>query len=327
MFYVKKEVLDEVKKIDALTYISDFEAYDLRKCGNSYMLKSHDSLKLSNGKWMWHSRGIGGKTALDFLIKVRGFSFIEAVQILIEKYKISSKTDEKINKEIQKNIHCEAKKISQSERNFNEKAVKNFTLPKKNYNSFLIKKYLIGRKIDEEIIDFCIDNDLIYEDELHHNVVFIGFNEEGKPAHASYRSTVKRVLGDVSGSDKRYAFRIKMSDKKSVHVFEAAIDLLSYTTLIKMSGKDFRKENYLSLDGISGTGTDENAMLHPALKKYLEMFPETEKIYLHLDNDKAGRHTTENIKFLLKDTRTVIDSPPPCGKDVNDFLLSECENR
>lgn len=67
------------------------------------MLKSHDSLKLSNGKWMWHSRGIGGKTALDFLIKVRGFSFIEAVQILIEKYKIFSKPDEKINKEIEKN--------------------------------------------------------------------------------------------------------------------------------------------------------------------------------------------------------------------------------
>ena len=87
MFYLKKEVLDEVKKIDALTYISDFEAYDLRKCGNSYMLKSHDSLKLSNGKWMWHSRGIGGKTALDFLIIVRGFYFIEAVQILIENIK------------------------------------------------------------------------------------------------------------------------------------------------------------------------------------------------------------------------------------------------
>lgn len=291
------------------------------------MLKSHDSLKLSNGKWMWHSKGIGGRTALDFLIKVRGFSFIEAVQILIEKYKIFSKPDEKINKEIEKNIQSEAKKFSQSERNFNEKAVKNFTLPKKNYNSFLIKKYLFGRKIDEEIINFCINNDLIYEDKLHHNVVFIGFNEEGKPTHASYRSTIKRVLGDVSGSDKRYAFRIKMSDKKSVHVFEAAIDLLSYATLIKMSGKDFRKENYLSLDGISGTGTDENAMLHPALKKYLEMFPETEKIYLHLDNDKAGRTAAENIKFLLKDTRTVIDSPPPCGKDVNDFLLSECENR
>ena len=325
MFYVKKEVLDEVKKIDALTYISDFEAYDLRKCGNSYMLKSHDSLKLSNGKWMWHSRGIGGKTALDFLIKVRGFSFIEAVQILIEKYKIFSKPDEKIDKEIEKNIQSEAKKIYQSERNFNEKAVKNFTLPKKNYNSFLIKKYLSGRKIDEEIINFCINNNLVYEDELHHNIVFAGYDENGKPAHASYRSTVKRVLGDVSGSDKRYAFRIKMSDKKSVHVFEAAIDLLSYATLIKMSGKDFRRENYLSLDGISGTGTDEN--LHPALKKYLEMFPETEKIYLHLDNDKAGRHATENIKFLLKNTRTVIDSPPPSGKDVNDFLLSECENR
>lgn len=102
MLYVKKEVLDEVKKIDALTYISDFEAYDLRKCGNSYMLKSHDSLKLSNGKWMWHSKGIGGRTALDFLIKVRGFSFIEAVQILIEKYKIFQNLMKKLIKKLKK---------------------------------------------------------------------------------------------------------------------------------------------------------------------------------------------------------------------------------
>lgn len=66
------------------------------------MLKSHDSLKLSNGKWMWHSKGVGGRTALDFLIKVRGFSFIEAVQILIEKYKIFSKPDEKLIKKLKK---------------------------------------------------------------------------------------------------------------------------------------------------------------------------------------------------------------------------------
>lgn len=76
------------------------------------MLKSHDSLKLSNGKWMWHSKGIGGRTALDFLIKVRGFSFIEAVQILIEKYKISSINDEKINKEIQKIFRVKQKKFT-----------------------------------------------------------------------------------------------------------------------------------------------------------------------------------------------------------------------
>lgn len=66
------------------------------------MLKSHDSLKLSNGKWMWHSRGIGGKTALDFLIKVRGFSFIEAVQILIEKYKIFQNLMKKLIKKLKK---------------------------------------------------------------------------------------------------------------------------------------------------------------------------------------------------------------------------------
>ena len=42
----------------------------------------HDSLKISNGKWYWWSRGIGGVSALDYLIKVRDFSFVEAVQTI-----------------------------------------------------------------------------------------------------------------------------------------------------------------------------------------------------------------------------------------------------
>ncbi len=35
------------------------------------------SLKISNGKWIWWSRGIGGRSALDYLIKVKGYSFLE----------------------------------------------------------------------------------------------------------------------------------------------------------------------------------------------------------------------------------------------------------
>ena len=44
----------------------------------------HDSLKISNGKWMWWSRGFGGATALDYLIKVKGLSFTDAMRILTE---------------------------------------------------------------------------------------------------------------------------------------------------------------------------------------------------------------------------------------------------
>ena len=37
-------------------------------------------LQISNGKWCWFSKGIGGRSALDYLIKVQGFSFMEAIE-------------------------------------------------------------------------------------------------------------------------------------------------------------------------------------------------------------------------------------------------------
>ena len=41
--------------------------------GNTYTTRSHDSLKISNGKWMWWSQSISGRSTLDYLIKIRGY--------------------------------------------------------------------------------------------------------------------------------------------------------------------------------------------------------------------------------------------------------------
>jgi len=49
---------------------------------NVYSTKTHDRLRISSGKWWWWSRGIDGKSALDYLIKVKGISFIEAAEML-----------------------------------------------------------------------------------------------------------------------------------------------------------------------------------------------------------------------------------------------------
>lgn len=55
--------------------------------GNHYQLRDHDSLKITapDGKWFWFSRGFGGHTALDYLIKVRDIPFGEAVSTLCER--------------------------------------------------------------------------------------------------------------------------------------------------------------------------------------------------------------------------------------------------
>lgn len=83
MAYIAPAVLDKVKQMDLLSYLRDYEPYELvLLSGHTYTTRTHDSLKISNGKWMWWSRGIGGKSALDYLIAVKGIPFIEAVEIL-----------------------------------------------------------------------------------------------------------------------------------------------------------------------------------------------------------------------------------------------------
>ena len=83
MGYVTPEQIAQAKEWDLLTYLQRYDPHQLVHVGGStYCTREHDSLKISNGKWNWFSRKIGGKTALDYLIKVQGFSFTEAVETL-----------------------------------------------------------------------------------------------------------------------------------------------------------------------------------------------------------------------------------------------------
>ena len=67
-YYTEKQI-DQARSIDLLTYLQIFEPTELVHVrGNTYCTREHDSLKISNGKWMWWSRGFGGNSALDYLI-------------------------------------------------------------------------------------------------------------------------------------------------------------------------------------------------------------------------------------------------------------------
>lgn len=76
MPYIPPEVVEQARQIDLLTYLQSCEPQELvRISGNNYTTRTHDSLKISNGKWMWWSQRIGGYNALDYLVKVKGCSF------------------------------------------------------------------------------------------------------------------------------------------------------------------------------------------------------------------------------------------------------------
>ena len=298
MPYVSKEQLAAAREVDLLTYLRRLAPQELvHVSGSTYATRTHDSLKISNGKWFWWSRGIGGRNALDYLTAVEGLRLPEAVQrILGESPCIPPPPKPTIS-------HTKTE----------------FVLPPKHADTRRVFAYLRSRGIDAEIINHCIKHGQLYEDAVHHNCVFVGF-AEGKPAYAMLRGTQqgKRFIGEAAGSDKRFAFAVPVvpSSGATLCVFEGAIDALSYLTLLKQQGRDWRKANTLALGGISGKGVQRSP---PALAQYLKAAPHISRIVLCLDNDAPGRAAAAALRELLAGYE-VVDKPPARGKDYNDLL-------
>ena len=301
MPYIAPEVITEAKRMDLLTYLREYEPGELVKfSSNTYTTRTHDSLKISNGKWMWWSRGIGGKSALDYLIKVRGMDFVEAVQTIMGNGSVSFPTYENI-------------------KSYEEQPL---LLPEKSPTTDVVFDYLFGRGIDYEIISYCLEQELIIESLPYHNAVFIGYDENKEPKYAAYRATNQsRIMGDCTGSKKQYSFRLTAENTGEVHLFECAIDLLSYATLMKLEGKEWRQFNLVSLAGVySPKQKIEDSKVPVTLGRLLEKDKTIRRIVLHLDNDIAGRKATKALQTILSDKYEVVDDPPQYGKDVNDFL-------
>ena len=70
---VSKAEIERARELDLLTYLQTYEPHELVRISSAvYSTRSHDSLKISNGKWYQWSTGIGGVSALDYLVKVQG---------------------------------------------------------------------------------------------------------------------------------------------------------------------------------------------------------------------------------------------------------------
>ena len=83
MPYVSQEEIQTAKQVDLLSFLQATNPSELvHVSGQTYCTREHDSLKISNGKWYWFSRGIGGVSALDYLIKVQGYSLPQAVKLI-----------------------------------------------------------------------------------------------------------------------------------------------------------------------------------------------------------------------------------------------------
>lgn len=297
---VSKEQIAKAREVDLLTYLEANEPFEIVNKGNGhYSTRTHDSMDISNGKWFRWSTGQGGTSALDYLVKVQGIPFIAAVQ--------------KINgQEIEVSPAFSVKEVKRQ-------IERRLLLPKRSKDNNVVASYLMGRGIDYEIITDCVNKGLVFQAEPYNSVVFVGMDENKEPKYAAYRSTGKeRNLGDVSGSNKEYSFRYMGNGSHEIHLFESAIDALSYLTLVKDDGAKWQSENCISMAGIFASGSKK---IPAAIKRTLDD-PSITRISIHFDNDMAGRAASRSLAATLTSLGKyeVIESPPPYGKDFNDFL-------
>ena len=300
---VSKEQIAQAKEWDLLAYLQTHEPQELKRCGpHEYCTRTHDSLKISHGKWCWNSRGIGGRTALDYLIKVRGMDFVGAVEAL-----------------------CGYRAPPPQERPA-PKPPKPFQLPEASRFPSMMLAYLQSRGIHPDLISACIKNGSLYESRRYQNCVFVGRDTEGRARFACLRGTRDNFRIDVESSDKRYNFSLPAADPKCprLAVAESPIDALSLATLVKLSGDDWQSSHYISLGG-----TAPRAML-----QFLHDHPHVTQVSLCLDNDKAGMVGMERLENAIREdpelsqrVTLIYRNPPPAehGKDYNEFLCAHVQ--
>ncbi|HWR18844.1 MAG TPA: DUF3991 and toprim domain-containing protein [Clostridia bacterium] len=293
---VSEEQITEAKKHDLLTYLQLYEPDELvHVSGDAYCTRSHDSMVINNGMWYWRSRGIGGKTALDYLIKVQGYSFVDAVEKLCGISLSYSDTAHQI---------APAINVNQEKRPF--------SLPAANFTSNVVIDYLCNKRgLPKEVVLSLISKKLIYESREHHNAVFVGHDKTGIPRFATIRGCYdKPFKKDVEGSNKAIGFSIPARDPAAdmICVFESAIDAISFGVLNRSTSGC---AHFLSLGGVSPL----------ALDHYLSEHPHIKRVVMCLDNDKGGRKATEKIKVSLEARDYEVDDMPPRnGKDYNEEL-------
>ena len=152
----------------------------------------------------------------------------------------------------------------------------------------------------------------LYEDDPHHNCVFVGLDENGEARHAHLRSTgsqgkVFRI--NVEGSDIKHSFHKNGTDR-SLYVFEAPIDLLSHITLYPAG---WLEHSYVACCGTS---------IQPVLER-LRQNPKLDTVYLCLDNDEAGEDACDGMLDTLEDMGYDVERLRPEGKDWNDDLRAK----
>ena len=296
---VSKAQIETARQISVLEYFQTRMPQELVKISpHDFRTRTHSSLVISdNGLFHWFSKDLGGRSALDYLLKVEQMDFVGAVRHLnqIEPFHTSFQPASPLTK----------------------KPSIPFQLPPPDLTYNAIQHYLFRRGISRKVFQFCIDAGILYQTThgRHTNCVFLGLDVDGIPRAAFLRGCEGSWRCDAPGSQKKYGFLIPAEHDSctTVAIFEAPIDALSGACLMQHQRKmPWRSQFYLSLGGLN----------FQAVEYFLKTHPQIRHIQLCLDNDERGRAFSSRLFVSLSEKGyRVTDCPPRIGKDYNEQLL------
>ncbi|MEG1801192.1 MAG: DUF3991 domain-containing protein [Oscillospiraceae bacterium] len=164
---IDKTSLDTARIFDLIDFLERYKGFHFRHLSGEYRCTEHTSLAIKSDRlsWYWHSKGIGGYGAIDFLMKIEGYDFKGAMAVLADEPTTAPVPPTELPQ------------------------TKAFVIPEKADSNRRAFAYLCkARGLDSKIIGELIQEKKIYED-TKGNVVFVGFDEQGKPRYATLRGT------------------------------------------------------------------------------------------------------------------------------------------
>jgi hypothetical protein len=285
-------IIERVRNVDVIAFLEKYQGFTFAHRGGAFRCQQHPSLavKADRLSWYWHSKGMGGHGALDYLVKAENMPFRDAVGV------ITGATP------------------PTAPRRRETEPPKMLILPEKAGIHLRLYDYLCKRRgIDGEIVNTLVQKEKLYEDRRG-NVVFVGHDEQGAARFASLRGTHGDFRGDCSGSDKRYGFNMAAcAPSERLYVFESPIDAMSHASLENVCTGDkdaWKRHGRLSLAGTSDA----------ALPFFLNQHSEVRELVFCLDNDEPGREASVNLARKYAGKGYTALKEPPRGKDFNEDL-------
>lgn len=174
MAHLEEDIIERAKNTDMIALLESEEGFSFKSTYGEREFKciEHNSLVVNGNRrrWYWNSRQVGGNNAIDYLVKIRGMNFRDAVLHLVGDREQTSYTP--IRKAVTENVS-----VSKPVR-FVLPEQAHFPDGRRNYSNIIA--YLNkGRGIDMNIINTLIASGKIYQGVQYNGLHIVGYNDEG----------------------------------------------------------------------------------------------------------------------------------------------------